>query len=591
MAITAGERERLLQRARAWLAEDPDRATREELESEIERGALDRIGVRFGEPLRFGTAGIRGPLGAGPACMNLATVRRVSASLAAELLAEQTASPHTGGAPSVAIGRDARHGSERFAAEVAAVLSGAGVRVLGLPEPLPTPVLAFAVRDLGCSAGVMVTASHNPRDQNGLKIYWRGGLQIVAPLDERIARRMGSLRELHAVALGDGGVQLDGRVLEAYLALVAGLPSSRPAQAHGARQPRILYTPLHGVGARTLMDAFAHAGRPAPELFGPQADPDPDFPGLERPNPEEPEALAALLAAAGEGSYELALANDPDADRLAAAIPTRGGWRVLDGDEIGALLGEHVLRRTGAERGLLVSSVASSTLLAELAHAEGVGFAQTLTGFKWIMRAAAAVQGGHERLIFGYEEALGFAVTDAVRDKDGISAALALAACAEEAALEGGTLQSRLDEIGRRLGLHATARFNVRLERAEAAGAAQRAMRSLRRRPPRELCGEPVDFLEDLLEPSDALSRSPARADRARIPGLPPADVLVFGCGERARVVVRPSGSEPKLKVYLQSVQPAGEDPLRARRRAREHLGELEREMRTLVQASAAAEV
>ncbi len=605
------DRVALLELARAWIAQDPDPATRRELESEIERGALDRIGSRFGEPLRFGTAGIRGRLGAGPSRMNVATVRRVTAALAGELLAQ--ALPCTP-PPSVVVGRDARRCSESFAVEAARVLSGAGVRVLMLPEALPTPVLAFAVRELCCAAGVMVTASHNPRDENGLKIYTQEGVQIVAPLDEAISQRMRAIADPREIPLGDTGELLDGQVLEAYLDALAAIDCCRPAPARVAAEapgaanpprratggPRILYTPLHGAGARTLLAAFARTGGASPELYAPQAEPDPDFPTVGRPNPQEHEALAPLLRAAAAGGYELALANDPDADRLAAAVPAQAaddpdaqaGWRVLSGDEIGALLADHVLRRAGSRaRGLLVATVPSSTLLAELAHQAGVPFAQTLSGFKWVMRAPAAL-GRRTRLLFGYEEALGYAVSDVVRDKDGVSAALALSACAEDAAREGMSLLDRLECLARRHGLHATRQLSIVLEGAHAAARAREVMAALRERPPRELAGEAVDWFEDLLhgDAGRAGARCPGpgtRADRARVPGLPPADVLVFGCGAQTRVVVRASGTEAKLKVYLQRVEPVNGALARPQLRAGERLSELTHEMHALIAGTA----
>lgn len=613
MVLEAESEQLLLARARAWAEQDPDPDTRAELQSEIERGALDQIASRFGEPLHFGTAGIRGPLGAGPARMNVATVRRVSAALAAELLAQ--------GAPgerhaSVVVGRDGRRCSERFAAEVARVLSGGGVRALLMPEPLPTPVLAFAVRELGCSAGVMVTASHNPADQNGLKIYACGGAQIASPFDEAITRRMRAIGDPCEIPLGDGGQPLDARVLEAYLDALAAIDCCRapravtePPQGVAATlpaapplRPRILYTPLHGVGARTLLAAFARIDGASPEVYAPQADPDPDFPTVERPNPEDREALAPLLRAAAAGGYDLALANDPDADRLAAAVPVRSvegrelqvGWRVLSGDEIGALLADHVLRRAGGRaEGLLVATVPSATLLAELAHEADLPFAQTLSGFKWVMRAPRALE-RDGRLLFGYEEALGYAVSDVVRDKDGISAALALSACAEDAAREGLTLLDRLEGLARRHGLYATRQLSVALEAAHATARARLAMQALRRHPPRELAGEAVDWFEDLLRGdagcggARARRRRPGtRADRARVPGLPPADVLVFGCGARTRVVVRASGTEPKLKVYLQRVEPVSGPLAEAELRAGEHLSRLACEMRALITRTA----
>jgi len=577
VAVRSQHRARLLASAQAWIREDPDPETRTQLELDIARGDIDVLSLLFDEPLRFGTSGIRGPLGAGAARMNVATVRRVSASLAAELASGERPA-------SIVIGRDARHGSERFADEAAQVLSGAGLRVLRLPRPLPTPVLAFAVPELACSAGMMVTASHNPSCENGLKLYTREGAQIVAPFDQQIARRMGSLQNLRELPLGDGGELLDERVHESYLDRISALDCCRPAQAGATRQPRILYTPLHGVGAHTLEQAFTRAGRPPPQQYAPQTQPDPDFPTVERPNPEEAQALAPVLQAAAGSRSELVLANDPDADRLAAAIPSgEDGWRVLSGDEIGTLLADHVLRRRrGGAGGVLVSTVASSTLLAEIAHEAGVPYAQTLSGFKWVVRAPAAL-GDPDGLLFGYEEALGYGLGDVVRDKDGISAALALAACAEDAALEGSTLKARLEDLARRFGVHATAQISVTLEPGHARRGAAEVMHALRAQRPRELGGERVDCFEDLLEPSGPGSSPRTRADHARVPGLPPADVLMFGCAARTRVVVRPSGTEPRLKVYLQRVFPAGREVQDARLRARSELRRLEAEVRALL--------
>jgi phosphomannomutase len=494
--------------------------------------------------------------------MNRATVRRVTAGLARYLDEAVSAKagpgqlgPDAADRP-VVIGHDARRGSREFADEAAAVLTGAGRTVLRLPAPGPTPLLAFAVRYLHAVAGVMVTASHNPRDDNGVKVYWGDGAQIVPPVDTGIAAAAaaGPLRD---VPLGPPGEFLGDEVTEAYLdAILAAVPLP---DFDSRKFLRIAYTPLHGVGLDTVQQVFARAGFQPMSVVPGQAEPDGAFPTLPKPNPEEPGALDLLMAEATRAGADLALANDPDADRVAVALPdpaARHGWRVLTGDEIGALLGDYLLRHTPEPaRRLLVTTIVSSSLLGELAAAAGAAFAETLTGFKWIMRASddPAVPPGHE-FLFGYEEALGYAVTELVRDKDGMSAALALAGAAAEARSRGQTLADLLDDIARRFGLYATGQFSVGLSGGPEAGAALLA--AARNAPPLSLLGQPVVAVDDL-----GLGLR-TRADGTKDPlSLPRQDAIIWRAGDGTRVAIRPSGTEPKVKIYLQVVLPVA-DPV-----------------------------
>ena len=534
----------LLARARSWLAEDPDPDTRAELTallaaaecgegegSEDQARAWSELWDRFSGTLRFGTAGLRGEMGAGPTRMNRAVVLRAAAGLAAHLRRQDPDGL-------VVIGYDARHKSYDFARDTAAAVTGAGLRAALLPGPLPTPVLAFAIRHLGAAAGVMVTASHNPARDNGYKVYLGDGAQIVPPQDTAIAAEIDAIGSLRDIPLADGGwtVLTEQQTVEPYLArAVATLDPDTP------RDLSVVYTPLHGVGRDTLLAAFARAGFPAPHTVTEQADPDPDFPTVGFPNPEEPGAMdLAFRTAAGLGpdhAPDLVIANDPDADRLAVAVPVDGpgGWRALHGDEVGALLAAHLVSR-GAE-GTLATTIVSSSLLARIAEAAGLGYAETLTGFKWISRAPG--------LRYGYEEALGYCTDpDAVRDKDGISAALAVVELAAVLKESGRTLADLLDELAVSHGLHATSQLSVRLPELKLIDS---AMARLRERPPTVLGGLRVEQADDLehgtgeLPPTDGL--------RYRLAGDPVRS---------ARVVVRPSGTEPKLKCYLEVVLPVG---------------------------------
>ena len=541
----------------AWIARDPDPATRAELEGLLAAGDGAGLHARFDHPLEFGTAGLRGELGAGPGRMNRAVVRQTTAGVAAWIAERGDAARQAG----LVIGYDARHGSATFAADTAAVAAGAGVRTFLLGRPLPTPIIAFAVRHLGAAAGVMITASHNPAPDNGYKAYAADGAQVIPPDDGRITTLAGELGPPPETRPAGGSLVEDlddAALLSAYTESV-----TRVLDPAGPRALRAVYTPLHGVGGAVLPDLLVAAGFDPPVPVPRQAEPDPDFPTVAFPNPEEPGALDLAVAEARRVAADVVLANDPDADRLAVAFADRAGrFRVLTGDELGALLADYLLSRTTGDARLVATTVVSSSLLSSLAAEAGVDYAETLTGFKWIARAAASRPGHH--LVFGYEEALGYAVSEAVADKDGLSAALVAAelAAAEKAA--GRTLGDRLDDVASRLGVHLTAQLSLRGPDVAAIARFAAVMVRLRRRPPAELAGLAVTEVVDYL---------------AGGRGLPPADVLAWHLGRAARVVVRPSGTEPKLKAYLEVVtEPPGRSGLAtARHRAGTVLAELRR--------------
>ncbi|MYQ47350.1 phospho-sugar mutase [Streptomyces sp. SID4985] len=508
----------LIARAQAWLAEDPDPETRAELAALLDAGDTDELAARFSGTLQFGTAGLRGELGAGPMRMNRAVVIRAAAGLAAYLRAKG----QTDGL--VVIGYDARHKSADFARDTAAVITGAGLRAAVLPRPLPTPVLAYAIRHLGAVAGVEVTASHNPPRDNGYKVYLGDGSQIVPPADAEIAAEIDAVVALADVPRPESGWEILGdEVLDAYLARTDAVLAK-----DSARTARTVYTAMHGVGKDVLLAAFARAGFPEPVLVAEQAEPDPDFPTVAFPNPEEPGAMDLAFAAARATDPDLVIANDPDADRCAVAVRDGADWRMLRGDEVGALLAEHLVRR-GA-RGVFAESIVSSSLLGRIAERAGLPYEETLTGFKWIARV--------EGLRFGYEEALGYCVDpEGVRDKDGITAALLITELASELKEQGRTLTDLLDDIAVTYGLHATDQLSVRVEDLSVIAD---AMRRLREQPPTVLAGLTVTSAEDL-------TRGTAT--------LPPTDGLRYTL-DGARVIVRPSGTEPKLKCYLEVVLP-----------------------------------
>ncbi|MEU4149996.1 phospho-sugar mutase [Streptomyces sp. NPDC026659] len=533
----------LIARARTWLAEDPDPETRAELSALLDAGDTDELAARFSGTLQFGTAGLRGELGAGPMRMNRAVVIRAAAGLAAYLKAKG----QTDGL--VVIGYDARHKSADFARDTAAVITGAGLRAAVLPRPLPTPVLAYAIRHLGAAAGVEVTASHNPPRDNGYKVYLGDGSQIVPPADAEIAAEIDAVVALADVPRPESGWEILGdEVLDAYLARTDAVLAK-----DSARTARTVYTAMHGVGKDVLLAAFARAGFPEPVLVAEQAEPDPDFPTVAFPNPEEPGAMDLAFAAARATDPDLVIANDPDADRCAVAVRDGADWRMLRGDEVGALLAEHLVRR-GA-RGVFAESIVSSSLLGRIAERAGLPYEETLTGFKWIARV--------EGLRFGYEEALGYCVDpEGVRDKDGITAALLITELASELKEQGRTLTDLLDDIAVTYGLHATDQLSVRVEDLSVIAD---AMRRLREQPPTVLAGLTVTSAEDL-------TRGTAT--------LPPTDGLRYTL-DGARVIVRPSGTEPKLKCYLEVVLPvaAHADLPAARARATDLLTAIKRDL------------
>jgi phosphomannomutase len=536
----------LLAAARAWAADDPDAVTRAELDalaSAAEAGdeaAATELADAMSGMLEFGTAGLRGHLGGGPNRMNRAVVIRAAAGLTAHL---KTLDPE----PFVVVGFDARTNSDVFAHDTCAVVVGMGGQASVLPHPLPTPVLAYAIRLLGADAGVMVTASHNPPEDNGYKVYVGDGSQIVPPVDGLIAAEIAEVASVASVRMPDDGWHtLDDSVLDAYLDDVRTvvLPDS-------PRDVTVVHTALHGVGSETVRLAFLAAGFPAPIPVESQAEPDPMFPTVSFPNPEEPGAMDAALELAEQTSPDVVIANDPDADRCAVAVPGPGGWRMLRGDEVGALLGSHVLSR-GAAGGILpdspdcvfANSIVSSRQLAAMCRAAGVRHEETLTGFKWIGRVPG--------LRYGYEEALGYCVDpERVRDKDGVSAALLVAELVATLKTQGRSLVDRLDDLAREHGVYATDAFSVRVDDLSLIG---RIMERLRATPLTSVAGVAVARADDL-----------AQGDG----GLPPTEGLRYYLADDSRVIVRPSGTEPKLKVYLEVVEPVTGDDLRgARERA-----------------------
>lgn len=520
----------LLGTVRAWLAEDPDPATAEELSALLQKaqsgdaGAAAELADAFDGTLQFGTAGLRGRLGPGSNRMNRVVVARAAAGLAAYLA--------SGGGRSVVVGYDARRNSDVFAHDTARIMAGAGLNAMVLPTRMPTPVLAFAIRELGCDAGVMVTASHNPPEDNGYKVYLGDGSQIVAPADTEISAHIAAVGPITSIPVSEAYTVLDGAVLDAYVARVVSL------LADGPRAVSVVYTAMHGVGGEVFIRAAREAGFPEPRRVAAQFDPDGLFPTVSFPNPEEPGAMDLALAEARACGADLIVANDPDADRCAVGIRCDGDYRMLTGDEVGALLGWWIVergRRDGSPaRGVYAESIVSGTLLERIATSAGLGFATTLTGFKWISRVP--------ELRFGYEEALGYCVDPAaVKDKDGISAALLMLEMVAALSAEGRGPQHVLDDLARRFGLHATGQLSVRVSDVSLIAD---AMARLRADPPSSLGGRDVQRIDDLERGGE---------------GLPPTDGLRFMLRD-ARVIVRPSGTEPKLKCYLQVVVPVDGD-------------------------------
>ncbi|GAA1862989.1 phospho-sugar mutase [Microbacterium koreense] len=527
----------LLAAAEAWLAQDPDGETRDELRALLtaaragDTDAAASLNDRFSTRLAFGTAGLRGELGAGSNRMNRVLVGQAAAGLAEHLLATSSSD----GAPTVVIGYDGRRKSDLFARDSAEIFAGAGLRAILLPRMLPTPVLAFAVRHFGADAGVMVTASHNPPNDNGYKVYLgaaEGGSQIVSPVDAEIAAcitRVAAEEDVSTLPRSLAFETASEAVVDAYIDATA---TVAPADV-GTDGFTWVYTAMHGVGWETLARIVERAGYPAPVVVDAQVEPDGTFPTVAFPNPEEPGAMDLAYETARAAGAELIIANDPDADRLAVAVPDAsadGGWRSLTGNQIGLLLGWRAARRaaaTGATEGAsLACSLVSSPGLAAVAEHFGLDFHATLTGFKWIARAPG--------LIFGFEEALGYLVNpETVRDKDGISAAVAMLGLATGARERGETLADLLAEFDATFGAFASDQISVRVDDVSTIA---RIMSALRETPPRAIGEVEVERVDDLLDGVD---------------DLPPGDVLRYWLTDGSRVIVRPSGTEPKLKLYL----------------------------------------
>jgi len=525
--------------ARAWIAADPDERMRDLLAvtlAEAEAGSIEaqaELDDAFAGTLEFGTAGLRGRVGPGPNRMNLVVVARAAAGLARYLNA------HGGGA--VVVGHDARHDSDLFARVTAEILTGAGISVMMLPAHLPTPVLAFAIRHLGCAAGVMVTASHNPPADNGYKVYLGDGSQIVPPADSEISAHIAEVTALGSVTdlpHGDEWQTLGDEIVQAYVAKAAALVEAGPPL-----HLRLAYTAMHGVGGAVFLRVLQEAGFPEPVIVQEQFEPDADFPTVSFPNPEEPGAMDLAIATAQESGCDLLIAHDPDADRCAVGVPTDDGWRMLSGDEVGYLLGWWIAagNRRLESRRVFAQSIVSGSMLAAIAADAHLEYEQTLTGFKWIARVPD--------LAYGYEEALGYCVDpNGVRDKDGITAGLMVAEMAARLKAWNATLTQLLDDMAHEYGVHATRQVSVRVTDVSRIAS---VMSALRADPPETVAGIAVTSFEDLAQGGS---------------DLPPTDGLGFTLASGARIIIRPSGTEPKVKCYLQSIVSVVDDDLGAAR-------------------------
>jgi phosphomannomutase len=505
----------------AWIGDDPDPKTAAELQALLDAEDEITLSKYFNGFLQFGTAGLRGPIGPGPSCMNRAVVGRTAAGIASYMKKR--------GMTKVVIGRDARYGSEDYTFETAEIMSGAGMEVFILPRPLPTPVLAFATSHLGCDIGIMVTASHNPPQDNGYKVYVGpvadginyASSQIINPTDGFIASDIDAVTSLKSLARGKNWTVLGEDVISEYVLRTSAL-APRPGDL------KIVYTAMHGVGTETIQRVFNHAGFATLILVDEQCTPDPDFPTVAFPNPEEPGAIDLALKKARDFGADLVIANDPDADRCAAAInDPKVGWRMLRGDELGIVFGEWIARSNPS--GSFANSIVSSSALRKISGHYGVDFQEVLTGFKWIAKI--------ENLAFGYEEAIGYAVdSDNVNDKDGISAAIFLAQIATDLKRDGLTISDLLNQVWERHGFHGTEQISIRVTDMSAI---TRLLAGLRSNPPREIAGRVVESIDDLAAPTD---------------GLPPTDGLRIWLAGGIRIIVRPSGTEAKMKCYFEVV-------------------------------------
>ena len=517
----------LIEEVKAWIADDPDPVTAAHLQSLLDAGDEAALKPLFNGFLQFGTAGLRGPIGAGPSCMNRAVVGRTAAGLATYMKAR--------GMKKVVIGRDARHGSEDYTQESAEILSGAGMDVYILPRPLPTPVLAFATSSLKADIGIMVTASHNPPQDNGYKVYIGpkadgieyASSQIINPTDGFIAADIAAVTSLASLPRGDKWTVLGEEVITEYIQRTIKL-APRPGDI------KVVYTAMHGVGTEVVQRVFNHAGFATLILVDEQCTPDPDFPTVAFPNPEESGAIDLALAKARDFGADLVIANDPDADRCAAAInDPKVGWRMLRGDELGVIFGEWIARTKPS--GTMGNSIVSSSALRKIAAHYGVDFKEVLTGFKWLAKI--------EDLAYGYEEAIGYAVdSETVNDKDGVSAALFLTQIAMDLKRDGLTLSNLLDDIWERHGFHGTEQISIRVSDMSAI---TQLLAGLRTNPPTEIAGRKVVSIDDLAAPKD---------------GLPPTDGLRIWLAGGIRIIVRPSGTEAKMKCYIEVITKSSEE-------------------------------
>ncbi|MFZ4117649.1 MAG: phospho-sugar mutase [Rhodoluna sp.] len=534
--------EELKAKASAWLNQDPDPVTKAELQELLDNDDLSGLESRFHTRLEFGTAGLRGELGAGPNRMNRVLVAQTAAGLGQYLLNQNSKA-------SVVIGFDGRVNSDVFARDSAEVLTGMGIEVLILDEMGPTPLVSFATRYLNLSAGIMVTASHNPPRDNGYKVYLGGdfnGSQIISPVDTEIAgeiAKIANIRTFDDLPKSENYKIIGPEIRAAYLesALLAGGKSD-------GNPLKIVYTPMHGVGYATIEPLFESSGSEALIAVPEQVAPDGNFPTVAFPNPEEKGALDLAMALAAKENADLIIANDPDADRVALALPTPNGWQRLTGDQVGLILADEIASK--AVTGVLACSIVSSSALAKVAKHHSLDFKATLTGFKWISKIP--------NLIFGYEEALGYCIDpDHVADKDGISAALMLANIARREKANGRTLWDLLDDLGQRYGFYATGQISIRVSDLSIIG---KAMQSIRTAPPQTLAGLPAVFTDMSLGS----------------PELMQTDGLRFDLADGRRVIIRPSGTEPKLKCYLEAVADSKSG-------AQELLGSLEQSCRELL--------
>jgi phosphomannomutase len=547
--------------AARWMADDPDPDTREELRALLAQPdpASTDLADRFAGPLEFGTAGLRGVLGAGPNRVNLAVVVRATWALAQELLASVPAAAMRG----VVVGGDARRMSRQLAEHSAAVLAAAGIRVVLFRAPVPSPLIGYAVKSLGAAAGVVITASHNPAEYNGYKIYWENAAPIIPPVEARIASaiaRAPAATEVVHKALND--LDARARVTDAPSSLERDyLDAIRALAVHpkaGDRSLRIVYTPMHGVGDALARRALEESGFTDVTSVPEQQKPDGAFPTVAFPNPEEKGAMDLALALARKIGAGLVLANDPDADRLAMAVPQGDDFRQLTGNQVGVLLGHYLLTEKPAKKPRVVlASIVSSPLLGRMAASLGVRYEETLTGFKWIANRAVALERGPEpcEFVFGYEEALGYSIGDVVRDKDGISAAVLASEVVAVLRERGRSVEDELDAIARRWGAFTSAQVNVTRTGVTGLASLRAMMARLRGSPPRRVGEDEVIAVADY----EARTRTDARTRGVTPLSLPKSNVLTFELASGSRVVARPSGTEPKVKFYFDVRQEVGE--------------------------------